>query len=100
MYNVRTSFNHIPWKDIHDECTVVQMANAKLPACQRCQEVDLHKHLEIVALPLEPVMWLLLYHDDDISCLDAWCLVAFTVERDGLAALHALVYVYFEHLLF
>ena len=75
------------------------MTNRELATGERSQKIDLNLRLEVVAFPFEPFVRLLLNYDDYVSCLHTRRLIALSMEHDGLAALHALVYVDFEHLL-
>ena len=67
------------------------MRDRELPSTQGRQEIDLDVDGQVVILPLEPLMWLLLDHDHDVSRYYVWCLVALSSESDRLATLHTLV---------
>lgn len=75
------------------------MLDCKLAATERSEQVDLDLYEEVVTLPLESIVRLLLDDDDNISGCYTGCLVTLAMELNGLTALHALVDVYLEHLL-
>ena len=75
------------------------MPDSELAAGERSEKIDLLLVEEVVLLPPEPIVRLLLDDNDDVARGDARRLVALAAEGDRLAATHALVDVYLEHLL-
>lgn len=74
------------------------MLNGKFTATQCSQEIDFGLAEEVVALPLESGVGLLLDNNDDVTGNDTRGLIALAVEFDLLAALHSLVDVNLEDL--
>lgn len=89
----------LAWDEVDDERPVVQMLDSKLSTAKSSQEIDLDLRDEVRILTPEPVMRLLLNHDNHISRLSVRTLVALAGKLDRLAALHALVDVNLEELL-
>lgn len=82
--------------DVHR--TLVEVEDRELSASEGGQEVDVDLGKQVVALPLERRVGLLLDDDDDVSRDRPRRLVRLASERDLLAALHSLVDVNLEHL--
>lgn len=77
---------------------VVEVENGELSAAERGEKINVNLREEIVTLPLEVLVRLLLKNDDNIARDGAGCLVRLAGEGDLLAGLHAAVDVDLEHL--
>lgn len=91
--------NNLAGVNIYNESTIVQMADGEGTTSEGRQQVDLDFSDQIVVLPLESFMRLLLDNDDNVSWCNAWGLVALAAESDRLAALHALIDMHLQHFL-
>jgi hypothetical protein len=97
--SARTGLDHVAGRDVHDERTVVEMADRELPATERGEQVDLDLGEQVVVLAAEALVRTLDDLDDDVAGRDAGRLVGLAVEGDRLARAHALVDGHLEHLL-
>ena len=92
-------FEDLSWVDSDNQCKVIQVLDRKLSTSQRCKEINLNFHKEIILLSLEPIVRFLFNHDNHISGRHPRCLITLSAESNCLTALHTLVNVHFKHLL-
>lgn len=95
---VLTWLNALARVDLDPQDPVVQMLNVELSSSQSRQQVDLGLDDQVVPVPLEPRVLLLLDDKDDITRLDTRSLVALAGELDLVSTLHTLVDVNLEDL--
>jgi len=95
-----TIVDDLAGEDINNKSTIVEVADGKGTASEGRQKVDLYLADQVVFLPLESFVGLLLNHDDHVSWGYARGLVTLATESNRLAALHTLVDVYLQRLLF
>lgn len=68
--------DHLPWRDVDDECAIVEVLDGKLAAGECREEVDLLLDEEVVFLALEAIVGLLLDDDDHVAGGDVGRLIA------------------------
>jgi hypothetical protein len=95
---VLTRFDDLSGDDGDMQSPVVEVLDRKLASSQRRQEVDLGLTVQVIPLPLELLVGLLLHYNDDISGDDPRRLVALPRKLDLLTTPHPLVDVDLEHL--
>jgi hypothetical protein len=78
-------------KNFNAQPSVIKVLDKDGTASQSSDKVDFRMIKEIVILPLEPGVRLLFNFEDDISRLNAWCLVALSSKFDLVATLHTAI---------
>ena len=84
--------------DLDPQDPVVQMLDVELSSSQSRQQVDLGLDDQVVPVPLEPRVFLLLDNKDNITRFDSRSLITLAGELDLVSALHTLVDVNLEDL--
>jgi hypothetical protein len=95
---VLTWLNALARVDLDPQDPVVQMLDVELSSSQSRQQVDLGLDDQVVPVPLEPRVFLLLDNKDNITRLDTRSLITLAGELDLVSALHTLVDVNLEDL--
>lgn len=85
-------------EDLDVEPSVVQMLDVDGASGKSCDEINLRVVEEVIILPLEPRVWLLLNLKDNIAWQNTRCLVALSLELDFVAAPDAPIHMDVENL--
>lgn len=90
-------FDYFAWQASHHQVASVQCLDHLLETAQRLDELQIHHHGQICAVPeLENGMLLHVQYDDDVSWLEIRFLITLARENNALSVKHALLDVHFE----
>jgi hypothetical protein len=94
----RTWFDDLSAWDLDLEDPVVEMLDEERPSSDGREQIDVLLGKQIVPPSFKSIVGLLVNHNDHISRLYSRRLIGLSVKLDGLAVLHPLVDMNFEHL--
>lgn len=93
-----TRRNDLSRENLNAQPPVIKMLYKDDSTRQSCDKIDLGMVEEVILLPLESCVWLLLNLEDNIPWLYAWCLIALASELDLVSCANASVDVNVKHL--